>query len=162
MDFSKVFFTDKSQVTFDESDGWAKGWILFNSYMLVAKRRQQGGRSMIIWVGIVDQTITGSLKVSEVKLNSTNYCNFIDNTFFVCYNSQSHCFKVKCVFMHDNAPSHVSKLICEFFEHGRFTGEKIIEWLPSSLDLKPIKNQWSIIKIKLYESGKQNNSKADL
>ena len=30
-----------------------------------------------------DQTIMGPLKVGEVKLNSVNYCNFIDKTYIV-------------------------------------------------------------------------------
>ena len=34
-----------------------------------------------------------------------------------------------------------------------------MEWLPSSPDLNPIKNLWSIVKIKLYEASKQYNSK---
>ena len=72
---------------------------------------------------IADQTVIESIKVDEgVKLNRANFCDFMDKTFFAWFKSYS--FKVKCVFMHDNAPSHVSKLTCEFFEHKRFTGEK--------------------------------------
>ena len=44
-----------------------------------------------------------------------------------------------------------------FFEHKRFTKEKI--WSP---DLYLIKNLQSIVKMKLYEGGKQYNSKTDL
>ena len=29
-----------------------------------------------------------------------------------------------------------------------------MEWPPSCLDLNPIKNLWSIVKMKLYEGGK--------
>ena len=36
-----------------------------------------------------------------------------------------------------------------------------MEW-PPSLDLNPIKNLWSIVKMKLYKGRKQHNSKADL
>ena len=63
--------------------------------------------------------------------------------------------------MYNNTPSHVSKLSHEFFELKRFTGEKIMEWLSSSPDMNPIKNLCSIEKMKLYESGKQYNSKTD-
>ena len=64
--------------------------------------------------------------------------------------------------MHDDAPSFVSKLTCEFFEHERFTGEKIMKCPPSSPDLNTIENLWSIVKMKLYEGVKQYNYKADL
>ena len=56
--------------------------------------------------------------------------------------------------MYDNALSHVSKLSLEFFKHKRFTGEKIVEWPPSSPDLNPTENLWSMVKKKLYEGGK--------
>ena len=81
---------------------------------------------------IVGQTIVGPFNVYEgVKLNSANYCDFMDKTFFAWYISYSR-FKVKYVFMYNNAPSHVSKLIDELFEHERFTGEKIMKWPPLS------------------------------
>ena len=70
---------NKSQVTFDEPDGWPKRWILFNLDTPVAKRRQQGDSSMMIWAGI-NQTITGSFKAKEeIKLNSASYCNFMED-----------------------------------------------------------------------------------
>ena len=127
IDFSKVVFTDESQVTFDGADGWAKGRILSNSDVPVVKKRQQRGGSVMIWDGIVDQTIIGPFKIDEeVKLNSANDHDFIDKAFFTWYKSQSCCFKVKCIFMHDNAPSPVSKFTYKFFEYKRFTGEKVI------------------------------------
>ena len=89
------------------------------------------------WAGIVNQTIIGPFKVDEgIKVNNANYYDFMDKAFFTWYKSQSHRFKVKYVSMHDNAPSHVSKLTHEFFEHKRFTGEKIMEWIPSSPNLR--------------------------
>ena len=85
----------------------------------------------------------------------------MDKTLFAWYELQSHTFKVKSAFIHDIAPSHVSKLIHEFFEHKRFAEEKIMEWPSSSPELNPIENLCSIVKMKLYEGGKQYNSIAD-
>lgn len=36
-----------------------KGWILCNSDGLVAKRRKQGGRNVMIWAGIIGPIIIG-------------------------------------------------------------------------------------------------------
>ena len=36
-----------------------------------------------------------------------------------------------------------------------------MEWLPSNPDLNPVEKLWSVVKIKLYERGKQYNNKAD-
>ena len=37
-----------------------------------------------------------------------------------------------------------------------------MEWSPSSPNQIPIKNPWSIVKMRLYDGGKQYNSKANL
>ena len=86
----------------------------------------------------------------------------MDKTFFVWYKCQFHSFKVKCIFMHNHAPFHLSKLTYVFFGHKRFIGEKIMEWLPSSPYLNLIKNLWSIMKVKLSQGYKQYNSKINL
>ena len=84
IDFSKVVFIDEFQVTFEGSDGWVNRWILSNSNAPVAKIRQQGGNSVMIWTGIFNQAIIGSLNINEgAKLNSINNCDFMNKTFFV-------------------------------------------------------------------------------
>ena len=71
IDFSKVIFMDKSRVTFDGHDGWAKGWVLFNSDVLVVKIRQQEDGNVMIWVWIVDQTMIVTFKDDErIKLKN--------------------------------------------------------------------------------------------
>ena len=132
-DSSKVILIDEFRVTFDGPDGWAKGWTLFYSDVSVAKRRQQKRRCVMIWNCWPIQIHAG------VRLNNANNCDFPNKTFFAGYKSQSHSFKKKCVFMHKNDP---------------FTWEKIMEWLPSISNLNPIENLWSILEMKLYESGK--------
>ena len=118
--------------------------------------------SGIICGRIVDKIFIETFKDDEVvKLNSADYSDYMNKTFFEWCKSQFH-FKVKCVFMYDNAPFQVSQLTREFFEHKRLTREKIIEWKPSSAELNPIENLWSLVKMKLYEGGKQYKSKEDL
>lgn len=119
IDFSTVIFTDKSQETFDRPDVWPKGWILSDSDMPVAKRRQEGVSSVMIWVEIIDQRIIGPFKVDEtVKLNSAVLWTGLS------FHGTRPSFKVKCVFMHNNVPFHVSNLTCELCEHKR---EKIMK-----------------------------------
>ena len=50
IDFSKVIITDESGGTFDGPDGLAKGGVLSNSNVAVAKRRQQRGGNVIITI----------------------------------------------------------------------------------------------------------------
>ena len=79
IDFSLIIFIDETQVTFDGPDGWVKGWILSNSHMPVAKRRQEVGGCAMILTEIVNQTIIGPFRINKrVKLNHSNYYNFMD------------------------------------------------------------------------------------
>ena len=65
--------------------------------------------------------------------------------------------------MHDNTPSHAARLNEQFLEGKRVSGERIMEWPPQNSDLNPIENLWwSIVKRKVYEGGKQYNSKSDV
>ena len=82
-DFSKVIYTDEYRVTYDGPDWWAKGWILSNLNMLVVKIRQIETDCVMIWAKILHQTIIGPFKVDQkVRLNSSNYGDFMDKTFF--------------------------------------------------------------------------------
>ena len=119
--FSKVVLASKSRVTFYGPGGWGKVWILSNSGMLVAKWKQLGSAIIMIWAGVVDKTINELFKIDgEIELNCANYCNFMDNTFFVWYEFESCRGKMKYIFMHDNAPTHIYELVCEFFGLERF------------------------------------------
>ena len=152
--FSKLIFPGASHVTFDWPDGWPKAFILSYSKIPVVKRRQQGDSSLMTWAGIVDQNIFESFKINySVKLDSANYCYFINYIFLAWYNSQSHNFKVNCVLMYDNAYSHIAKLTWEFLELKIFTEEKIMGYPPSSSYLDPIQILWSVVKMKLYKGG---------
>ena len=94
----------------------------------------------MIWARIFYQTINRPFKVTEgVRLNSAN-CDFLNKIFFAWYKFGAQSFKVRCVFILENASSHAFKLICKFFEHKRFTEKKIMEWTPG---LNLIKNLWS-------------------
>ena len=95
----------------------------------------------------------------SMKLNCTNYCDFMDKTFFAWYKFQYCSFQVSCPFMHDNIPSHVSKLPCEFFDHEIFTEKMIIEWLLSTPDLNSVENLWSIVKMANDITAKQTYGK---
>ena len=117
----------------------------------------------MIWAGIVDNRIIGPFKVDDgVKMNSVNYTAFLDKNFFPWYKAQSRSFKLKSMFMHDNAPSHASQWTRAYLEHKKIKGEKIMEWPSQSPDLNPIENLWSIVKRDLYPDTKQYANKKEL
>lgn len=63
--------------------------------------------------------------------------------------------------MHDNAPSLASRLTKQYLVDKRISGDRIMEWPPSSSYLNPIENLRSIVKRTLYEGSKQYRSKSD-
>ena len=70
IDFSQMIFMDESRMTFDGPDVWTKRWIFSNSDVAVANGKQQRGGSVMIWLRIINQTVTGPFKIDEgVKLN---------------------------------------------------------------------------------------------
>jgi len=163
IDFSKVIFTDESRMTLDGPDGWSRGWVSHGNTTPTRLRRQQGGGGIMIWAGIVNDRVIGPFKVDDgVKLNSDNYCQLLERTFFQWYKSQKRIFKRDSVLMQDNAPSHAAKSTKEFLARKGFSGKKLMTWPPSSPDLNPIENLWSLVKRELYKGGKQYQRKNEL
>ena len=70
----------------DLMDG-SKNWLyLIQTYLWPKEANKKV--VVMIWAGIVDQTIIRPFKFDEgVKLNSANYCDFMDKTFFAWYKS---------------------------------------------------------------------------
>jgi transposase len=162
-DFSRVIFTDECRATLDGPDGFSRGWVGHGFETPFRVRRQQGGGGVMFWAGICGDTLIGPFMVEEgVKMNSEAYCDFLTQNFFKWYKSQTLSFKRKCIYMHDNAPSHASKYTTDFLASKGFKDAKLMVWPPASPDLNPIENLWSIVKRKLYEAGKQYNSKKEL
>lgn len=76
-------------------------WSLFDTPFRL--RRQQGGGGVMVWAGICGDTLIGPFMVEEgVKMDSKAYADFLKQNFF------------KCIYMHDNAPSHAPNYTRDF------------------------------------------------
>lgn len=97
-----------------------------------------------------------------VKMTSAKYVEFLTDHFLPWYRRKNYAFRNKIIFMHDNAPSHAAKNTSASMAAMGIKGEKVMVWPPSSPDLNPIENLWSILKQKIYEGGRQFTSKQQL
>ena len=162
-DFQSVLWTDEARATLDGPDGWCKGWLLKGARPRLRYRRQQGGGGVMIWAGIIGSNIVGPFLVPEgVKMNSVNYCSFLEENLLPWLNSQDGATQRNLIVQQDNAPSHASRYTKGWLSDKGISGERLMDWPPQSPDLNPIENLWSIIKRKVYQNGVQFSSKQDL
>ncbi|CAI9600647.1 unnamed protein product [Staurois parvus] len=103
--------------------------------------------------------LVGPFRVPEgVKMTSGKYVEFMTDHFLSWYRRKNNSFRNKIIFMHDNAAKNISASMAAM----GIKGEKVMVWPPSSPDLSPIENLWSILKQKIYEGGRKFTSKQQL
>ena len=73
-----ILFTDESRATLDGPNNWSKGWVVSGHQRPTRIRLKQGGGSIMIWAGIINDQIVGPMRVLEgVKLTLVAYCNLL-------------------------------------------------------------------------------------
>ena len=163
INFETVIFTDECRATLDGPDGWSRGWVRTGVPVPIRMRRQQGGGGVMIWAGIVNNTLIGPFRVPEgVKINSKTYIDFLKKNFMPWYRKQPLAFKRKTTFMQDGAPAHSAQLTKDFLEKMGFKGARLMKWPANSPDLNPIENLWAIVKRRVHANGRQFTSKDQL
>ena len=163
MDMSLVLFIDETRATLDDPDGWAKGWVYFGIQRHQRLRRQQQGGGVMIWAGIIGDTLVGPVKVPEgVKVTSAAYCDLLRNVLVPWLDDIPISLLRTFVFMHDDVPFHSARATQAFLASLGIQEKKSMTWPLSSPDLNPIENLWSIIKQDIYADGRQFTSKVYL
>ena len=105
--FHNVLWIDETRATLDGPDGWTKGWLLKGTSPRIQYKRQRGGRRVMIWAGIFGSDIIGPFLVPDgVKMNSVNYCSFLEDNLLLWLSSQNDDIKHNLIVQQDNAPSH--------------------------------------------------------
>uniref|UniRef100_A0A8C5MML4 Tc1-like transposase DDE domain-containing protein n=1 Tax=Leptobrachium leishanense TaxID=445787 RepID=A0A8C5MML4_9ANUR len=157
--FQTVLFTAECCATLDGPEGC--GWLVDGHPVPTRLQCQQGCGEVMFWAGIMGRELVGPFRVPEgVKITSAKYVEFLTDHFLPWYRNYAFCNKI--IFMHDNAPSHAAKNTSASMAAMGIKGAKVMVWPPSSPDLNPIENLWSILKQKIYEGGRQFTSKQQL
>ena len=95
-------------------------------------------------------------------MTSVKYVDFLTDHFLPWYKKKNRAFHNKIIFMHDHAPSHAVRKTSASLAAMGIKEEKLMVWPPSSPDLKPNENLWSILKQKISEGWRQFTSKQQL
>ena len=136
-----VLLTDESRATLDGPDGWMSKWLLHGNTPQSRIRRQQGGRGVMIWAGIINNHIVGLVRVPEgVKMCAEPHVDFLEKNFLSWYKKPPLALKRTMIFMHDNAPSHAAYYTCEALKIFGFKEARLMQWPACSSDLNLIEN----------------------
>lgn len=148
-DWSRVIFSDE---TYIDMPGYNKPSFV---------RREKGRKislchtvqhrpfkkRIMIW-GAVCSTGVGPIAVVEGTMTSAKYKRLVEEKIIPFAEEFDY-------FQQDNAPSHVSREMVEFFE---LHGVQLLDWPPYSPDLNVIENIWAVLKMKLRNRHIQNSS----
>jgi transposase len=105
---------------------------------------QNGGFSVMFW-GCFSVLGLGPLVALEGNQNQHTYKELLKEYLVPEIRAAKDYFDVDMTFMQDNAPCHKTKMISDFLARNRIP---VLDWPPSSPDINPIENLWSIIKRK--------------
>lgn len=156
-----IIWTDECRATLDGPDGFQRGWNRSGWKPPTCKRRQQGGGSVMFWVGIYKSEVIGPFKI-DGNLNSEKYIQLIKNNVLPFFEKFSPSKRRELIFMQDNAPSHASNMTKLFLQENGFSGDRLMNWPSNSPDLNPTENCFSKLKSIIYCQGKQYNTQKEL
>ena len=113
-----------------------------------AMRRQMGGKSVMVWVGIGYFGKT-SIKFIDGRMNSVRYINLIEEQI---NNHAERISGTDYIFQKDNVSVHTSRLVQSYFNENNIS---ILPWPARSSDLNIIENCWAELVRGVYANGKQ-------
>lgn len=107
-------------------------------------RQQGGGGTLSVW-GCFTVNGTGPLIFYDGRLNARSYIELLSDVLpeyiETVYGANENYF-----FQQDNAPCHKAKYSLQWFQNQNI---KLLDWPPTSPDLNPIENLWSVMDQKL-------------
>lgn len=154
-DWRNVVFSDEKKFNLDGPDGYNYYFhdIRKEERFLSRHHSREGG--VMVWAAI-SYFGTIDLRILSSRMTGIQYKNILE-TVFPKINERFG--PIKWVYQHDNAPIHTARVAKSWINSQNI---QILNWPPYSPDLNIIENVWGWLSRKVYEGGKQYETKDEL
>ncbi|KAF0706884.1 hypothetical protein AaE_013905 [Aphanomyces astaci] len=154
-----TLFTDEKKFNLDGPDGCQYYWHDLRQDVETYSKRVAGGGSVMVWGGMSFYNKT-SLAFLEGRQNSRKYQETLRSHLLPAMRElvglvPNH----EAVFQQDNASIHRSHSTMAYLAEMPWP---TMPWPAKSPDLSPIENVWGVLARKVYENGRQFESRAEL
>lgn len=150
-----VMFSDEKKFNLDGPDGFHRYWHDLGKEEQIFSKRQFGGGSVMIWAGICFNGTT-DIAFLDTSLNSEGYQEVLDHYLVPVFYEMCG---TNGIFQQDNAPIHTSTSTKQWFSDKCIN---LMKWPARSPDVSPIENVWGNLARRVYQYGRQFNSKNEL
>lgn len=154
-EWHKVIFTDEKKFNLDGPDGFNYYFHDLRKEERILGRHHSRTGSVMVW-GAISYYGTIDLAFKTSTMTAVTYKTLLENAFPKCRDI-FHTLPFIC--QQDNAPIHTARIVKSWINSQNV---QLIEWPPYSPDLNIIENVWGWLARKVYENGRQFESKEDL
>lgn len=154
-DWKFVVFTDEKKFNIDGPDGYNYYFhdLRKEERFLTRHHSREGG--VMVW-GAITYYGTLELEVVSSKMTGNSYKMMLENKF---PKIREIFGPLPWIFQQDNAPVHTAGVVRNWIS---MQNVETLSWPPYSPDLNIIENVWGWLTRKVYENGRQFETKTEL
>lgn len=153
--WKQVVFSDEKKFNLDGPDGAAYYWHDMRKEEKIFSKRQQGGKSLMVWAGFGYEGKT-NIAFPTGRMKAIDYQELLEVHLLPFGERIGGPF---WIFQQDNASIHVANSTWAWFLDN---GVHVMEWPANSPDLNPMENLWGILCRSVYADGKQYTNVEEL